>query len=100
MSNQDPEGDISTMVVVKWSDNLEGSGDKIEAPLCVLLYKEEGGYLVSWSGTDPDAKMNLSLGTKRRIFGLSHGISTMKSLISDKYLSIMVNSDRRSSGRR
>ena len=32
--NQAPEGDISNMVVVKWSDNVEWSGDNIYAPLC------------------------------------------------------------------
>ena len=46
------------MVVVKCSDKVEGSGDNIYSPLCGGLYKEEGGSLVYWSGTDPDAKMN------------------------------------------
>ena len=27
MSNQAPEGETSTMVVVKWSEKVEGSGD-------------------------------------------------------------------------
>ena len=45
------------MVVVKWSENMEGLGDKIDAPLCVGLYNEEGGYLVHWSVIDPDAKI-------------------------------------------
>ena len=58
MSNQVPEGETSTMVVVKWSDKVEGSGDNIDSPLCGGLYKEEEDYLVPWSGTDPDAKMN------------------------------------------
>ena len=46
------------MVVIKWSDKVEGSGDNIYLPLCHGLYKEEDNYLVTWSGTDPDAKMN------------------------------------------
>ena len=46
------------MVVIKWSDKVEGSGDNIYSPLCGVLYKEEGGSLVPWSGTDPDANMN------------------------------------------
>ena len=46
------------MVIVKWSDKVEASGDNIYAPLCSILYKEEDGYLVPWSGTDPDAKLN------------------------------------------
>ena len=44
------------MVVVKWSDKVEGSGDDIDSPLCGGLYKEETD-IVPWSGTDPDAKM-------------------------------------------
>ena len=29
MSNQAPEGETSTIVVAKWSDKVEGSGDNI-----------------------------------------------------------------------
>ena len=58
ISNQDPEGETSTMVVVKWSDKVEGSVGNIVSPMCGGLYKEEGDYLVPWSGIDPDAKMN------------------------------------------
>ena len=46
------------MVVVKWSDKVEGSVDNIDNNLCGGLYKEEDDSLVPWSGTDPDAKMN------------------------------------------
>ena len=46
------------MVVVKWSDKVEGSGDDIYSPLCGGLYKEEEDSLLPLSGTDPDAKMN------------------------------------------
>ena len=45
------------MVVVKWSDKVEGSGDDIDSPLCGGLYKEEKD-IVPWSGTYPYAKMN------------------------------------------
>ena len=48
ISNQDPEGETSTMVVVKWSDKVEGSGYDIDSPLCVELYKEEDDSLVTW----------------------------------------------------
>ena len=48
MSNQDPEGEIYTMVVVKWSDKVEGSGYNIDSPLCGGLYKEGENYLVPW----------------------------------------------------
>ena len=53
-----PEGETSTMVVVKWSDKVEGSGDNIDSPLCGGLCKEEEDSLVPWSETDPDAKIN------------------------------------------
>ena len=49
---------LSNMVVVKWSDKVEGLGDNIDAPLCGVLYKEGGRSLVPWSVTDPDSKMN------------------------------------------
>ena len=58
ISNQAPEVETSTMVVVKWSDKVEGSVDDIDSPLCGGLYKEDEDSLVPWSGTDPDAKMN------------------------------------------
>ena len=56
-SNQAPEGETSTMVVVKWSDKVEGSVYDIDSPLCGGLYKKEKD-IVPWSGTDPYAKMN------------------------------------------
>ena len=31
--NQNPEGETSTMVVFKWSDKVEGSGDNKDSPL-------------------------------------------------------------------
>ena len=58
ISNQSPEGETSKMLVVQWSDKVEGSGDDIDSPLCGGLYKEEKDSLVPWYGTDPDAKMN------------------------------------------
>ena len=45
------------MVVIKCSDKVEGSGDDIDSPLCVGLYKEEKD-IIPWSGTDPYDKMN------------------------------------------
>ena len=45
------------MVVVKWSDKVEESGDDVDSPLCSGLYKEEK-EIIPWSGTDPDAKTN------------------------------------------
>ena len=46
------------MVVVKWSDKGEGSGENIDAPLCGGLYKEEDYSLVPWSGIYPYSKIN------------------------------------------
>ena len=58
ISKQAPEGETSKMVVIKWSENVEGSGDNIDSTLCVQLYKEEDDYLFPWSGTDQDDNMN------------------------------------------
>ena len=33
-------------------------GENIDSPLCRRLYKGEDDSLVTWSGTDPYAKMN------------------------------------------
>ena len=46
------------MVVIKRSEKVEESGDNIYSPLCGGSYKEEDNYLVTWSVTDPDSKMN------------------------------------------
>ena len=48
ISNQALEEEISKMVVIKWSDKVEGSGDNIDPPLCGGLYKEEDNSLVPW----------------------------------------------------
>ena len=58
ISNQYPEGEISIMVVMKWSDEIKGPRVKVDVPLCGGLYKEYHGSIVPWSGTYPDAKMN------------------------------------------
>ena len=46
------------MVVIKWSDAIKGPIVKVDGPLCGGLYKEYHGYIIPWSGIDPDAKMN------------------------------------------
>ena len=56
--NQAQQGGTSTMVVVKWSDKVEDSGENVVTSLCVGLYKEEDNYLVPWSVTYPYSKMN------------------------------------------
>ena len=38
MSNQAPDEETSTMLVVKWLDKLEWSEDNIDLPLCGGLY--------------------------------------------------------------
>ena len=57
-SNQAPEGEISTMVVIKWSDVIKGLIFKVYGPLCGGLYKEDHGSIITCSGIDPDVKMN------------------------------------------
>ena len=58
ISNQAPEGETSTMVVVKWSDAIKWQRVKVDGPQCGGLYKEDNGYIITWPGTDPDSKMN------------------------------------------
>ena len=58
ISNQAPEGERPTMLVIKWLEKVEGSVDNIDSSLCVGLYMEEDNSLVTWSGTDPDTNMN------------------------------------------
>ena len=45
-------------MVIKWSDAIKGTRVKVDGPLCGGLYKEDHGSIITWSGTDPDAKMN------------------------------------------
>ena len=40
ISNQDPEGETTTMVIIKRSEKVEGSGNHIYSPVCGGLYKE------------------------------------------------------------
>ena len=58
ISNQAPEVEIYTMVVIKWSYAIKGPIVKVDGLLCGGLYKEDHGCIVPWSGTDPDAKLN------------------------------------------
>ena len=46
------------MVIVKWSDAMKGPRVKVDGPLFGGLCKEYHGYIVPWSGTDPDAKLD------------------------------------------
>ena len=46
------------MAVIKWSDATKGLRIKVDGPMCGGLYKEDHGYIVTWSGTDPDTKLN------------------------------------------
>ena len=39
--NQAPEGETSTMVVIKWSDTIQGRRVKVDGPQCGGLYKED-----------------------------------------------------------
>ena len=51
ISNQAQEGEISTMVVIEWSDAIKGTRVKVDGPHCGGLYKEDHGYIINWSGT-------------------------------------------------
>ena len=46
------------MVVMKWSDAIKGPRFKVDGPQCGGLYNEDNEYIIHWSETDPDAKMN------------------------------------------
>ena len=46
------------MVVIKWPDVIKGSRVEVYGPLCGVLYKEDRGSIIPWSGTDPDSKIN------------------------------------------
>ena len=46
------------MLVVKWLDSVEGPKDKLYGILCGGLYKEDDGFIATWSGMDSDFKMN------------------------------------------
>ena len=65
ITNQAPEGEKYTTVVVKWSDKVEGSGYNIDLPLCGGLYKDEDDYLIPWTRTYPYAKMNCFTWSKK-----------------------------------
>ena len=40
ISNQAPEGGTSTILVLKWSENVEGCGDNNDSPLFIRLYRK------------------------------------------------------------
>ena len=42
-----PEGAISTMVVIKWSDAIKGPKVKVDGPLYGGLYKEDHGSIIT-----------------------------------------------------
>ena len=50
ISNQAPEGAIFNMVVIKWSDAMNGPIIKVNGTLCGGLYKEYHGSIIPWSG--------------------------------------------------
>ena len=62
------------MVVIKCSDAIKGPRVKVDGPQCGGLYKEDHGSIIPWLGTDPDAKMNSSLGP---FIASEHFITTM-----------------------
>ena len=53
IEDSDPEVEISTIVVIKWSDVIQGPRVKVNGPLCGGLFKEDCWSIVYWSGIDP-----------------------------------------------
>ena len=53
-------GDIytKTIVFLKWSDKVEGSGYRIFSPLCRGIYNEEDRSIVTWSVIYPYENIN------------------------------------------
>ena len=100
ISNEAPDKEAYTMVVIKWSEKVEGSGDNIYSPLCGRLYKEKEYSLVPWSGTDADAKMNGFTGPKRTMIRLFQRINMMKNSRTGEDLYIMVDFVHRPSSRK
>ena len=49
---------MSNMVVIEWSDAIKEQIVKVYGPLCGVLYEEDHGYIVPWSGTDTNAKLD------------------------------------------
>ena len=45
-------------MVIKLSDAIKWPRVKVDGPQCGGLYQEDHGYIIPWSGTDPDAEMN------------------------------------------
>ena len=88
------------MVIVKWSDKVEGSGDSIYVTLYGGLYKKEENYLVPWSETDPYAKMNCFTRSKKDNYWIVLGDQYNESSKTEKDLSIRVNSAHMPSRRR
>ena len=83
------------MVVIKFSDKVEVLLDNIDAPLCGRIYKEEDGYLVPWSGTDPDTKTNCFTWPKEDNDWIPQKKIITKISRTSKDISIMVNSAHR-----
>ena len=46
------------MVVIKLSDAIKEPRVKVYGPQCAGLYQRDNGSIITWSGTDPDAKVN------------------------------------------
>ena len=67
ISDKDPEAVISvkTIEVVKWAVKVEWLGDEIDSALYGILYKEENGSIVLWSGTYSDVNMNCFTWSKK-----------------------------------
>ena len=46
------------MAFIKWSDAIKVPRVKVDGPLCGGLYKEDHGYIITWSVTYPYFNIN------------------------------------------
>ena len=88
------------MLFLKCSDAIKGPRVKVDGPLCGGLYKEDCGYIVPWSGTDPDAKLKCFTWSKEENYWIFQVISTINSSRPYEDLFMMINYTRRPSRRR
>ena len=65
------------MVIFKGSDAIKGPIVKVDDLLCGGLYKEDHGYIFTWSVTYPDTKMNCFNWYKEDNDWIIPGCSTM-----------------------
>ena len=66
------------MVVLKWSDYVEGPRVKLYGPLCGGLYKGYHECIATWSGLETYAKMNLFTCSRKDNYWVSQGTNIIR----------------------